>query len=598
MTHASQVKTIKLARFSLGVAAILAVSILLFGGVAPAHANSANKYEDVNKRISDVFERDFASGLRSLKRRGERGDAASALAVATMYRIGLGLEADSAQSKRWAKKAADLDDPRGLYLLAIQNLAETDEIETAEDSLEQLTRAADQGHVKSMYLAGRILESSSETTKRNLAAAKKWYEKAASQKFPFAMWRLGNMLASGKKKPKVLKRGTRMLKAAADRGVISANADYAKRLYHGIGVVQNYTSAFDYYRSAARLGHNGARNMVAYMLFNSRGTGTFLRRQAKRKGKKLESKDVVNIALGYLFKAALSGHPQAQYNLAAYFERRKSPVLAHTFFNLASSQGVAAASIRRRALERTLKPGQISLAQRYASKLSQPDRKPLMRRAGTGSGFFISHSGALVTNHHVVDNCDAVFVRIGEKRHKAQVKFAREDIDISVINIVPKDNQSHEFKVAKFAAKGEIFVGERVAVFGWPFSSVLSEEGTFTLGTLSSTKGIRGNRNFFQMSAPVNPGNSGGPVFGESGAILGAVTSRLAANSQQNINFAVKNTPILDTLEEFQQMHHFSDENQTTNVSSRELYKIATKVSAQIQCFEIDISKTLKSLRN
>jgi serine protease Do len=91
-------------------------------------------------------------------------------------------------------------------------------------------------------------------------------------------------------------------------------------------------------------------------------------------------------------------------------------------------------------------------------------------------------------------------------------------------------------------------LGEGVAVFGYPLSGLLSSGGNFTLGNVTALAGLRDDTRILQISAPVQPGNSGGPLLDDSGAVVGIIVAKLNAmmlaiatdDLAQNVNFAIK----------------------------------------------------------
>ena len=90
--------------------------------------------------------------------------------------------------------------------------------------------------------------------------------------------------------------------------------------------------------------------------------------------------------------------------------------------------------------------------------------------------------------------------------------------------------------------------GDQVVVYGFPLVGALSEAGNLTTGTLSALSGLGNDSRYIQISAPVQPGNSGGPLVDDKGNVIGVVTSKLNAirvaeatgDIPQNVNFAIK----------------------------------------------------------
>ncbi len=92
-------------------------------------------------------------------------------------------------------------------------------------------------------------------------------------------------------------------------------------------------------------------------------------------------------------------------------------------------------------------------------------------------------------------------------------------------------------------------IGESVITYGFPLSGLLSSGPTLTTGDISALSGLRDNPLHVQISAPVQPGNSGGPLFDAQGHVVGVVVSKLNAariaqmtggDIPQNVNFAIK----------------------------------------------------------
>jgi serine protease Do len=91
-------------------------------------------------------------------------------------------------------------------------------------------------------------------------------------------------------------------------------------------------------------------------------------------------------------------------------------------------------------------------------------------------------------------------------------------------------------------------VGESIFVYGFPLTGLLSSSGNFTVGTITSIAGLGDDSRIMQISAPVQPGNSGGPLLDRSGNVVGIIVSKLNAlrlaqvtqDMAQNINFAIK----------------------------------------------------------
>lgn len=161
-------------------------------------------------------------------------------------------------------------------------------------------------------------------------------------------------------------------------------------------------------------------------------------------------------------------------------------------------------------------------------------------RESTGSGFFVSRQGHVMTNEHVVRGCARLQVaQIAGSTVPATLVAADAANDLAVIKI-----EGASPSVSAFRTGQGLRQGETVMAYGFPLAGLVTSGGTFTTGTVSALAGLHDDTRFFQLSTPIQPGNSGGPVLDGSGAVVGVATASLvgrrSADAPQNVNFAVK----------------------------------------------------------
>jgi serine protease Do len=189
-----------------------------------------------------------------------------------------------------------------------------------------------------------------------------------------------------------------------------------------------------------------------------------------------------------------------------------------------------------------------------------PTEKASMPRTGresdqsggsSGTGFFVSEKGHVLTNNHVVEGCSRFTVTPpGETPRVANViaHDAVNDLAILASELRPTVFPSFNTKPK---------VGENIHVYGFPLSGVLATSGNFTVGNITATAGLNDDTRMIQISAPVQPGNSGGPVMDQTGNIAGVLVSKLNAlriakvtdDIPQNVNFAIKSSIATNFLE-------------------------------------------------
>jgi hypothetical protein len=161
----------------------------------------------------------------------------------------------------------------------------------------------------------------------------------------------------------------------------------------------------------------------------------------------------------------------------------------------------------------------------------------------TGTGFAVSADTLIITNAHVVKSCRTLRVLQQGAAAQARLVAADDQTDLAVLR-----TQLRTSKLAALRAQPPVRLGEQVVSFGFPLAGSLSKEGNLTTGNVSALAGLRDDATYLQITAPVQPGNSGGPLMDEGGNIIGVVTSKLDAlklaqrigDIPQNVNFAIK----------------------------------------------------------
>ena len=167
-----------------------------------------------------------------------------------------------------------------------------------------------------------------------------------------------------------------------------------------------------------------------------------------------------------------------------------------------------------------------------------------------GTAFFVAPN-LLVTNDHVVKKCgNDIQVRYPEQASHSAIISARDETnDLALLRT---DMSSLAVVTFRFGPR----LGEPVASYGFPYAGLLSSSGNFTLGNVTSLSGINDDSRFLQISTPVQPGNSGGPLLDMSGNVTGVVEGQLNAIAMmqvggsvpQNINFAIQAPIVVNFL--------------------------------------------------
>jgi S1-C subfamily serine protease len=164
----------------------------------------------------------------------------------------------------------------------------------------------------------------------------------------------------------------------------------------------------------------------------------------------------------------------------------------------------------------------------------------------TGSGIVLDAAGDILTNNHVVNHCKAIAVKApASNALAATIEALDPKNDLALLKTVGGTpiGEPARFRVQSKPGK----LGESIGVIGYPLTGILSSEPKATFGQINSVAGVNNDYTLLQISAPVQPGNSGGPVLDSSGLVVGIVVSQaslavvaMAGNVPQNINFAIR----------------------------------------------------------
>jgi serine protease Do len=151
----------------------------------------------------------------------------------------------------------------------------------------------------------------------------------------------------------------------------------------------------------------------------------------------------------------------------------------------------------------------------------------------------------------VIEDCSDISVRMPDKTIVAATATARDAAnDLALLKVTGAAPKAAPFRP-------DVKLGEAVALFGFPHADIMSSSGSFTTGIVSSMAGLRDDTRYVQITAPVQAGNSGGPLFDADGNTIGVVSSKLNAikmaiatdDLPQNVNFAIKGYVIASFLD-------------------------------------------------
>jgi tetratricopeptide (TPR) repeat protein len=195
----------------------------------------------------------------------------------------------------------------------------------------------------------------------------------------------------------------------------------------------------------------------------------------------------------------------------------------------------------------------------------------------SGTGFAISSNGYIVTNHHVIDKAKSIEVKgvngNFSRKLNAELVVSDEKNDLAIIKI--NDPLFSSLGSIPYTVRqGVADVGENVFVLGYPLTSSMGEEVKLTNGIVSSKTGFQGDISTYQISAPVQPGNSGGPLFDKNGNLIGVVNAK--HTMAENAGYAIKFNYVKNLIELLPQTISFPQVNLLNGKGLTDQVKIAS----------------------
>ena len=202
-----------------------------------------------------------------------------------------------------------------------------------------------------------------------------------------------------------------------------------------------------------------------------------------------------------------------------------------------------------------------------APRVSPSDIKN-KQAVASGTGFALSRDGYIATNAHVVNNNHGVTVDVlnpdgTSSRYIANVMIEDSDNDVAIIKVDDKDFKG--FGAIPYSIELRANVGAEVFTIGFPLNTVMGTNYKVSNGIISSKTGIRDSVREYQITVPIQPGNSGGPLFNRDGNVVGITTAKLngdaVGTSVENVNYAVKSLYLLNAINSLPSIEEMPEES-------------------------------------
>ena len=207
----------------------------------------------------------------------------------------------------------------------------------------------------------------------------------------------------------------------------------------------------------------------------------------------------------------------------------------------------------------------------------------------SGTGFVIDDKGDMVTAYHVVKGCtiSSLKVRHGEFSASAELVASDEPNDLAVINGSLLNLQPVKFRDGK-----GIRPADSVVAIGYPYAGLLATTPEVTTGTVTALAGLGDDSRYLQITAPIQPGNSGGPLFDLAGNVVATVVStldpliraKLTGSLPQNVNFATKSEIVREFLDT--KGIDYQAAASTTKLDPADIGEAGSRSVVMVECFK------------
>ena len=451
--------------------------------------------------------------LEDLKAKARRGDVEMQYALAVRYEQGRDVPQDYVEAARWYKRAAKRGHGRAQFWLGSLYDSGLGVKKDSAQGVKWLTRSATNGCAQGQYFLGKRYRSGDGVPKDS-ATAVKWYQAAAGQGVPWAQFELGGMY------------------------------------YNGAGVARDHSQTFYWTEEAAVKGLAEAQALLGSLYASGDG---------------VERDDAE--AFKWLNRAAVQGLADAQSAVGEMYVEgvgvEKDPVQAYKWLTVAAGSDVEAAKTNLTGIESKMSAEELAQARRLAGEFkpygtnsprcswSGEQRFSLQPESGMATGFFVTDDGYLVSNYHVVKDAGEIFLVTSIGTIAAAVVKVDEASDLALLKA------AGQFSALPVADSQKVRLGSPVITVGFPDPPLMGFSAKFARGDIAALAGLKNEPVRFQLSVPIQPGNSGGALLDSCGNVVGIVSQKINplsalesnGNLPENVNYAIKSRYLLRLLE-------------------------------------------------
>jgi len=560
---------------------------------AAAQSNLGQMYE-----YGRGVKQDYAEAIKWYRQAAKQENANAQLRLGRMYFEGKGVKKDDAESMKWYRKAAkwyrkgaEQGNANAQFSLGEMYFEGHGVKQDYAEAIKWYRKAAEQGYDLAQHNLGKMYFEG-HGVKQDYTKAEKWYRKEAEQGNSFSQFQLGLMYFEGKDVKQDYVKAVKWWRKAAEQGDASAQSSLGDMYFEGKGVQKDYTKAEKWYSKAADQDDIDAGYSLANLYYNEKKFKHAIKWYRKVISTPSPYESLLHytrnaqFSLGVMYdkgqgvkqdyaeavkwyrKAAELGSSASQFNLGVMYSNGqgvlKSGAAAADWYYKAglsylkeNDRDGALQSVERiknlsSNMHLTVPNGFLAnklLAKIYGGREAvktspKTKQKKATHQMVSGTGWPVV-GGYVVTNHHVIaGRHEIVLVRKDGVKIKATVVADDAINDLALLKPASQKNIPPALPLANHPVQ----VGEQVFTVGYPHPDLMGIEPKLTQGIVNARTGITNDPRTYQISVPIQGGNSGGPLINMRGEVVGVTTSKLSAakvfkwtgDLPQNVNYAIK----------------------------------------------------------
>jgi TPR repeat protein len=510
------------------VAALVALTAVVLVKYRTSEPQQAQEIVPQNKRQSGGLTKEYfkEANLSEIEYWAKKGNAEAQGSLGGCYYIGAkGAEKSIRKAIEWLTKSATQGNSGSALLLWLINEdpSTPPNLKNPDEAARWLQAAAEGGNKDAESFFGQY-HLGVYGKQGDLDKAFIYLKRAAEKGNGDAIYWLGECYANGWGTDQNPRQAIHYLTMASDSDAKFAFKDIAQQKLaeaykYGYGVTKNAKTAFEYFEKSAYLGNIASQAALVRAYFKGEGV-------------------VPNMASSLIW---------------VYVNRASGGSFSEKLVSLMEQDFNAREISVLRNMAQEIVDHVENL--KHGATATIPTPSPVNRRArSTGTGVVVSPEGLIVTAAHVVEGASKIEVCLpgGKKTAIVAKKDPINDLALLVVD-------ETGLVAAPLSESGSVKLGQSVFTIGFPNTEIQGTSPKFTKGEISSLAGIQDEPTRWQISVPVQSGNSGSPLFDESGNVVGIVVSKLDALETakttgdliQNVNYAVKNAYLMPLLDGF-----------------------------------------------